>query len=89
LAVVDGAQKLALIDTSDFEPVAAKSVAADAERPSSGSVGWPSVLLGLSGALVAGVAYALVRRRKKSEEATRNAAPTHPVAHERRSSLRA
>jgi LPXTG-motif cell wall-anchored protein len=89
LAVVDGAQKLALIDTSDFEPVAAKSVAADAERPSSGSVGWLSVLLGLSGALVAGVAYVLVRRRKKSEEATRNAAPTHPVAHERRSSLRA
>ncbi len=91
LSVVDGAERLAVIDTSDFKPVAAtKRVGVDAVEPSSGA--WPYVLLGLSGVLVVGAAYVVIRRRKSSapeEQDAMNGAPTRPVTRGRRSSLRA
>jgi hypothetical protein len=90
LAVMDGGEKLTVVDTSDFGPAAAtKSVAVDAARPSSGA--WPSVVLGLCGALVLGAAYVAVRRRRGSapeERAVTNDVPVRREARERRSSLR-
>jgi len=90
LSVVDGAEQLTAIDTSDFEPVAAtKSVIVDAAQPTGRA--WPYVLLGLFGALVLVAAYTLLRRRRSSarkEQAAMNGAPSRPVVRERRSSLR-
>jgi hypothetical protein len=64
LAVLDGAEKLTVIDTSDFEPVAAKTVAPDAAETSSGK-GWRFAVLSAVGAFfVAGVAFVLWRRRR-------------------------
>jgi hypothetical protein len=67
LAVLDGAEKLTVIDTSDFEPVAAKTVAPHTAETSSGS-GWRLVVLSAVGAfLVAGAACVLwLRRRGRS-----------------------
>ena len=63
LAVLDGAEKLTAIDTSAFEPVAAKTVASDAAETSSES-GWRLPVLSAAAFLVAGAALVLWRRRR-------------------------
>jgi hypothetical protein len=64
LTVLDGAEKLTVIDTSDFEPVAAKTVAPYAAETSPWS-GWRLVVLSAVGAfLVAGAAFVLWLRRR-------------------------
>ena len=64
LAVLDGAEKLTAIDTSDSSRSSAKTVAPDAAEMSSGS-GWRLLVLSAVGAfLVAGTAFVLWRRRR-------------------------
>ena len=64
LAVVGGAERLAVIDTSDFEPVGAKTIVPDSAEASSHSR-WPLAVLSAVGAcFVAGVAFVLWRRRR-------------------------
>jgi hypothetical protein len=74
LAVLDGAEKLTVIDTSDFEPVAAKTVTPDAVETSSG-FRWPLAVLSAAGVfLLAGAALVLWRpRRGRSSQATNDA----------------
>jgi hypothetical protein len=69
LAVLDGAENLTVVDTSDFEPVAAKTVTPEAAE-ASGS-GWRLAVLSAIGAfLVAGGAFVLwLRRRGRSSAA--------------------
>jgi hypothetical protein len=69
LAVLDGAEKLIAIDTSAFEPVAAKTVASDAAETSSGS-GWRLPELSAAAFLVAGTALVLWRRRRGRSSAS-------------------
>ena len=69
LAVLDGAEKLIAIDTSAFEPVAAKTVASDAAETSSGS-GWRLPVLSAAAFLVAGTALVLWRRRRGRSSAS-------------------
>jgi hypothetical protein len=83
LAVLDGAEKLTVIDTSDFEPVAAKTVAPDAADASSS--GWRLVLSALGAFLVAGAAFVLWWRRRPAT----NDARARRSAPGRRFSLRA
>ena len=76
LAVVDGAEKLTAIDTSDFEPVNAKALvpeAASAEKSS--STRWPLALLAFVGMIVA-VGGALVLRGRSYS--WRSSAPSRP-----------
>jgi hypothetical protein len=85
LAVLDGAEKLTVIDTSDFEPLAAKTVARETAETSSGS-GWRLAALSAVGAFfVAGVAFILWWRRRLAT----NDARGRRSAPERRFSLRA
>jgi hypothetical protein len=88
LAVLDGAEKLTVIDTTDFEPIAAKTVAPDAADTSSRS-GWRLAVLSAVGALfVAGVAFVLWRRRRgpSSDAADRVGAvvPASPATNDAR-----
>ena len=69
LAVLDGAEKLIAIDTSAFEPVAAKTVASDAAETSSGS-GWRLPVLSAAAFLVAGTALVFWRRRRGHSSAS-------------------
>ncbi len=89
LAVLDGAEKLTVIDTSDFEPVAAKTVTPDAVENSSG-FRWPLAVLSAAGVfLLAGAALVLWRpRRARSSRAT-NVALARRSAPGRRFSPRA
>lgn len=73
LAVLDGAEQLTVIDTNDFEPVAAKTIAPDAAENSARS-GWPLALLFPAGAcLLGGAALVLRRRRGRPSRATNDA----------------
>ena len=73
LAVLHGAEKLTVIDTSDFEPVAAKTVTPDAVEKSSG-FRWPLAVLSAAGVfLLAGAAFVLWRPRRGRSRATNDA----------------
>ena len=75
LAVLDGAEKLTVIDTRDFEPVAAKTVAPDAAVTSSGSR-WPLALLAGLGVVAVGAAVlARGRIRKLTDTLVRSGKP--------------
>ena len=87
LAVLDGAEKLIAIDTSAFEPVAAKTVASDAAETSSGS-GWRLPVLSAAAFLVAGAALVLWRRRRRrsspSVDRVGAVVPTSPATNDAR-----
>jgi hypothetical protein len=88
LAVLDGAEQLTVIDTKDFEPVAAKTVSPDATEHSARS-DWPlAVLFGAGAFLLGGAALVLRRRRGRPSLAT-NDALARRSAPERRFSPRA
>ena len=79
LAVLDGAEKLTVIDTSDFEPVAAKTVAPDAVEKSSGPR-WPLAVFSAAGVfLLAGAAFVLWRPRRGRSRATNDALARRPA----------
>ena len=86
LAVLDGAEKLTAIDTSAFEPVAAKTVASDAAETSSGS--WRLPVLSAAAFLVAGAALVLWRRRRRrsspSVDRVGVVVPTSPATNDAR-----
>jgi hypothetical protein len=62
LAVLDGAEKLTVIDTSTFAPVSAKTIAPDVREAASSGSWWPLALLAGAAAILAGAAV-LVRGR--------------------------
>ncbi len=66
LAVLDGAEKLTVIDTSDFEPVDAKTIVLEAAsaKPSSQSR-WPLAALAVLGIVVLAALMVAFRRRAR------------------------
>lgn len=83
LAVLSGAERVAVIDTSDFEPVDAKTAASVSHAGSSRN--WAAIVLLSALALVAAAAALYGLRRVVRDRSVRGARPTP----ERRSSLRA